>query len=80
VNTLHKGEDDHDDYDDDDNNNNNITQKSKERWRGKRMHGKFPHKLDKKLVDNEQSIRWLKLGDIKGETERTVMAVQTWRH
>jgi len=27
-----------------------------------------------KLVDNEQSYRWLKSVDIKGETESTIMA------
>jgi hypothetical protein len=29
-----------------------------------------------KLVDNEQSYRWLKFGDIKEETESTVVAAQ----
>jgi hypothetical protein len=37
---------------------------TKERWQGKRMHGQFPRNLDKKLVDNEQSYRWLKFGNI----------------
>jgi len=32
-----------------------ITEKTKERWQGKRMHGQFPSNLDKKLVGNEQS-------------------------
>jgi hypothetical protein len=27
-------------------------------------------------MDKEQSYRWLKLGDIKGETESTVVAAQ----
>jgi len=27
-------------------------------------------------VDNEQSYRWLKFGDIKGETESTIVASQ----
>jgi hypothetical protein len=44
---------------------------TKERWRGKRMQVQFPYKLDKKLVENEQSYRWLTFGDIKGETEST---------
>ena len=30
----------------------------------------------KKLVDIEQSYRWLKYGDIKGETESTMVAAQ----
>jgi len=40
------------------------------------MHGQFPHNLDEKLVDIEQSYRWLKSGDIKGETESTIVAAQ----
>jgi len=40
------------------------------------MHGQLPRNLDKKLVDTEQSYRWLKSGDIKGETERTMEAAQ----
>jgi hypothetical protein len=30
----------------------------------------------KKLVDKKPSYRWLKFGDIKGETESTVVAAQ----
>jgi hypothetical protein len=40
------------------------------------MHGKCPRSLDEKLVDKELSYRWLKFGDIKGETERTIVAAQ----
>jgi len=36
----------------------------------------LPRNLDEKLVDIEQSYRWLKSGDIKGETESTVVAAQ----
>jgi hypothetical protein len=36
----------------------------------------LPHNLDEKLVDNGQSYRWLKSGDIKGETESTIVAAQ----
>ena len=42
-----------------------IAEKTKERWHGKRMHGQLPRNLDEKLVDIEQSYRWLKSGDIK---------------
>ena len=45
-----------------------IVQKTKERWHGKRIHGQLPRNLDEKVVDIEQSYRWLKSGDIKGET------------
>ena len=41
-----------------------------------RMHGQLPRNLDEKLVDIEQSYRWLKSGDIKGETESTIVAAQ----
>ena len=43
---------------------------------GKRMHGQLPRKLDEKLVEIEQSNRWLKSADIKGETESTIVASQ----
>jgi len=51
-------------------------EKTKERWQGKRMHGQFPRNIDEKLVDIEQSYRWLKYGDINGETESTIVAAQ----
>ena len=54
----------------------NIAEKTKESWHGKRMHGQLPLNLDEKLVDIEQSYRWLKSGDIKGETESTKVAGQ----
>jgi hypothetical protein len=38
------------------------------------MHGQIPRSLDEKLVDKEQSYRWLKFGDIKGESESTIVA------
>jgi hypothetical protein len=56
--------------------NNIITQNIKGKWEEKRMQGQFPCSLDEKLVDKEQSYRWLKFGDIKGETERTIVAAQ----
>ena len=50
--------------------------KTKERWHGKRMHRQLPRNLEEKLVDIEQSYRWLKSGDIKRETEITIVAAQ----
>jgi len=41
-----------------------------------RMHGQLPGNLDEKLVDIEQSYRWLQSGNIKGETESTIVATQ----
>jgi len=53
-----------------------IVEKTKERWHGMRMHRQLLRNLDEKLVDIEQSYRWLKSGDIKGETESTILAAQ----
>jgi len=53
-----------------------IAEKTKERWHGKKTHGQLPRNLDEKLVDIEQSYRWLKSGDIKRETEITIMTAQ----
>ena len=36
----------------------------------------MPCNLDEKLVDIEQSYRWLKSSDIKGETESTKVAAE----
>jgi hypothetical protein len=40
------------------------------------MHGQLPHSLYEKPMDIEQSYLWLKYGDIKGETQRTIVAAQ----
>ena len=40
------------------------------------MHRQLPRNLDDKLLDIEQSYHWLKSGDIKGETESTIVATQ----
>jgi hypothetical protein len=52
---------------------NMIAQNIKEKFE-ETMHGHFPHSLDEKLVDKEQSYRWLKFGNIKGETESAIVA------
>jgi len=53
-----------------------MEEKTKERCHGKRMHGQLSHNLDEKLENIEQSYCWLKSGDIKGETESTIVAAQ----
>jgi hypothetical protein len=53
-----------------------IAGKTKEKWQGKRMRGQLPFNLEEKLVDNEKSYRWLKFGDIKGETVSTIGTAQ----
>jgi hypothetical protein len=40
------------------------------------MHGQFPHNVEEKFVDKEESYQWLKFGDIRGETEHTAVAAQ----
>jgi hypothetical protein len=49
---------------------------TKEKWERKRMRGQFPRSLDDMLVDKEQTYRWLKIGDIEGETESLIVVVQ----
>ena len=51
-----------------------IAEKTKERCT--ELHGQLPRNLDEKQVAIEQSYRWLKSGDIKGETESTIVAAQ----
>jgi hypothetical protein len=46
------------------------------KWEGKSVYGQFLCSLDEKLVDKEHSDRWLKFGDIKGETGSTIVAAQ----
>ena len=36
----------------------------------------MPRNIDEKLADVEQSYHWLKTGNIKGETESTIVAAQ----
>jgi cell fate (sporulation/competence/biofilm development) regulator YlbF (YheA/YmcA/DUF963 family) len=43
---------------------NSITEKTKQKWHEKRMHGQWPRSLDEKLMDIEQSYRWLKYGTL----------------
>jgi hypothetical protein len=40
------------------------------------MHGQLPCNLDEKLVNIEQLYKWLKSGQIKGETESPIVAAQ----
>ena len=58
------------------NKNKRKHSRKNERWYGKRMHGQLQCNIDEKLVDIEQSYRWLKSGNIKGETESTIVAAQ----
>jgi hypothetical protein len=48
----------------------------KERWEAKRLHGQSPQSLVEGLIAKEQSYRWLKFGDITGETESVIMTAQ----
>jgi hypothetical protein len=40
------------------------------------MHGQLPRRLDGKLVHIEQSYRGLKSGDIREQTESTIVTAQ----
>jgi hypothetical protein len=42
-----------------------MPEKTKEGWRLKRIQGKFAHYLEEKLVDKEQSYRWLKFDTLR---------------
>jgi len=42
----------------------------------KRMQVQFPRYLEEKLVDNEQSYRRLKFGDVEGETGSATVAAE----
>jgi hypothetical protein len=42
-----------------------MSEKIKERRRGKRMHGQYPCNLDEKLVNNEESHSWLNLETLR---------------
>jgi hypothetical protein len=47
--------------------NEKIAEKTKKDGTGRGCMDKLPRNLDEKLVDIEQSYRWLKSGDIKGK-------------
>jgi hypothetical protein len=51
-----------------------TAQNKEEEWEERRMHGELSRSLNEKLVDKEQSYRWLKFGDIKGKTGSAVVA------
>jgi len=53
-----------------------VAEKIKGMWHGNRMHGQLSRKLEENLFDNEHSYRCLKTGDIKEETEITIVAAQ----
>ena len=40
------------------------------------MRRQFQHNLEGELLDNEQSYRWLKFGDIKVQKESTIVAAK----
>ena len=58
------------------NNNNNNNHNNNNHNNNNRMHGQLPRNLDEMLMDTEQSHRWLKSGDMKGETESKIVAAQ----
>jgi hypothetical protein len=57
-------------------NNNNNSGENKRKMAQEEDAFTTARNLDEKLVDTEQSYRWLKSGDIKGETESKIVAAQ----
>jgi hypothetical protein len=53
-----------------------TAEKTKEKSQGQRIHEQLLCNLDEKLMGIEQSCRWLNSGDIKGETDSTLVAAQ----
>ncbi|XP_022836903.1 uncharacterized protein LOC111364281, partial [Spodoptera litura] len=45
-------------------------------WKGKELHGRFFQALHEPHVDKEASVHWLRFGDLFGETEGFVCAIQ----
>lgn len=45
-------------------------------WRGKELHGRFYKALHEPHVDGKASLHWLRFGDLFGETEGFVCAIQ----
>lgn len=47
-----------------------------EAWKAKALHGKYPHQLDQEHIDRTASCTWLTKGNIFGETEGFLIAIQ----
>lgn len=47
-----------------------------ENWKGKALHGKYPHQLEQDHIDRTASCTWLTKGNIFGETEGFLIAIQ----
>lgn len=53
-----------------------TTEEKKENWKQKALHGKHPHLLAQEHIDPQASNAWLKKGNIYGETEGFMVAIQ----
>ncbi|KAF2882012.1 hypothetical protein ILUMI_24160 [Ignelater luminosus] len=55
---------------------NKILDQIKNKWVEKQMHGQYPRAVQEYLIDKEQTYRWLRKGELKGETESLIIAAQ----
>jgi hypothetical protein len=53
-----------------------VTSSGRARDKMQANYVQFPRSLDEGLADTEQSYRWLKFGDIKGQRESVIKAAQ----
>ena len=53
-----------------------TTDRKKENWKQKTLHGKHPHLLTQPHIDQQASNTWLTKGNIYGETEGFMIAIQ----
>ena len=48
----------------------------KKKWKNKVMHGQYIRNMDRQLISEEDMSLWLSKGDLKAETESTIVAAQ----
>lgn len=53
-----------------------LEERRKNNWNEKKMHGQFLKEREKQHIGKELTWKWLKNGDLKGETEELIMSCQ----
>ena len=51
-------------------------QQLRSKWASKALHGKYPQRVKQADVDQDKTHRWLKVADLKAETEGFIIAAQ----
>ena len=51
-------------------------QQPRSKWESKALHGKYPQRVKQADVDQDKTHRWLKVADLKAETEGFIIAAQ----